>query len=337
MAPALFSLEKVSVRYDEVQALNEITCLIHEGEHVAVVGHSGSGKSTLLKVLAGTRSPTVGAVFFRGEDASRIAPCKRGVGFLFQGSAHLLPHLSGTDHIQLVCASRRGDVAHAFAFAERLGISGVLGRTPGQLSGGQRQRLGLLVALAANPGVAFLDEPFSSLDRSLHLSMRREFSSLFRELGKTLVLVTHDIDDATRMCDRVLVVMGGEIIQDGRPSDLYGNPVSLDVARVGGEINIISPRHAEVLGVTVPTGTKSVGIRPEHLVPDSRGVPGVVSGITMSGGVVEFCFTGLADMSLVLSVRFLGAPLFACSQVSISLSERAAPLFFGGVGERIRP
>ncbi len=327
---ALFSLKNVSVHYGKVEALRSIECSIQEGEQLAIVGPSGSGKSTFLKVLAGMQVPTSGSVLLRGVNALSIAPRNRTIGFLFQG-AYLFSHLTGREHLKFIDRYHRCSLFNIHRLARRLQISDLLDRLPQELSGGQRQRLALLIALATDPDIVLLDEPFSYLDRPLHLNMRREFLSLFKELRKTLVFVTHDIEDAALLSDRVLIIVNGGIIQEGTVSELYESPCSLGVAELTGDLNVFSLAEAKLLHISVPRGTTYVGIRPHHMRFDASGLSVQLNKTSNFGGEHIFYVSTSEGNCFTLSQCEQALP---CRKEysSIVLTNKATPLFFNEKG-----
>jgi ABC-type Fe3+/spermidine/putrescine transport system ATPase subunit/ABC-type sulfate transport system permease component len=206
-----------------------------EGSHrLAVVGQSGSGKSVTLRVLAGLLGSGAGTVTYAGADVSRIAPERRRVGYVPQGFS-LIP---GRTVWQQAVFGVHADPARAAWWLETLHLERLLDRLPEQLSGGQRQRVSLARALAGDPRVVLLDEPFSALDAPVRAELRREFRRLQRDVGLSTVLVTHDPEEAAMLADEIMVVRDGQVLQSGSCREVYQRPASVEVGRLLGIDNL---------------------------------------------------------------------------------------------------
>jgi len=208
------------------------------GELVALVGPSGSGKSTLLRCVAGLMHPSRGRIscnhriWFDSESKLRLAPQQRRVGLVFQQYA-LFPHLSALSNVAL--ASTRSDAdAHAADLLGRLGLVGLAERRPSELSGGQQQRVALARALAREPDVLLLDEPFSAVDQPARHELYHELAELHRTVALPIVLVTHDLNEARRLADRMVIIDGGTTLQQGTPAQVLSQPRSARVAELVG-------------------------------------------------------------------------------------------------------
>jgi ABC-type sugar transport system ATPase subunit len=210
-------------------ALRGVNLDVAPGEVLAVVGPSGSGKSTLLRLLVGLATPSAGSIEIAGSDHTRSAPERRPVSLVFQGYA-LYPHLTVAENIGFGLRVRRAPRAERARrvqeVAERLDLTRLLDRLPGQLSGGERQRTALARALVRDPVVFCLDEPLSSLDPLLRTAARRELDALLRADGRCAVYVTHDQDEAMTVGDRVAVLRNGVLEQVATPRELYDRPVT---------------------------------------------------------------------------------------------------------------
>jgi len=208
------------------------------GEMVALVGPSGSGKSTLLRCIAGLMHPSRGRiasgerVWFDGASRTRLAPQERRVGLVFQHYA-LFPHLSALHNVAL--ASPRDDAAsHAADLLARMGLGQLTSRRPSELSGGQQQRVALARALAREPEVLLLDEPFSAVDQPARHELYRELAELHRGVALPMVLVTHDLHEARRLADRMVIIDGGTTLQQGTPAQVLSQPRNARVAELVG-------------------------------------------------------------------------------------------------------
>jgi osmoprotectant transport system ATP-binding protein len=248
---------------DGTVAVHELDLEVGKGEMVVLVGPSGCGKSTTLKMINRLIEPTTGTIEINGEDVTGVDPVKlrRGIGYVIQ-QIGLFPHQKIVTNVMTVPLLYGESKATARTRAEELltlvGLDPATygDRYPHQLSGGQRQRVGVARALAANPPVLLMDEPFGAVDPVVRVRLQDEFLRLQRELGKTVVLVTHDIDEAVRMGDRVAVFeAGGRLAQFGTPAQLLGHPADDYVEDFVGAtrglrrltVTAIDPAHLEPL------------------------------------------------------------------------------------------
>jgi molybdate transport system ATP-binding protein/molybdate transport system permease protein len=206
-----------------------------ENSHrVAVVGPSGSGKSVTLRALAGLLGPDAGTVTYGAADVSRTAPQQRRVGYVPQGFG-LIP---GRTVWQQAVFGVHADPARASWWLETLHLDGLLDRLPEQLSGGQRQRASLARALATDPRVVLLDEPFSALDAPVRAELRRELRRLQRDANLSTVIVTHDPEEAAMLADEIVVLSDGQVLQSGSCRDVYQRPASVEIGRLLGIENL---------------------------------------------------------------------------------------------------
>ncbi len=267
--------------YASVQALYEVSLDIEEGEFVVFVGPSGCGKSTLLRCVAGLEGVERGSIHFDEEEVTRLAPSERGVAMVFQSYA-LYPHMSVRENMEfgmkingVAPDERARRVAEA---ARTLQLEDYLDRKPGQLSGGQRQRVAIGRAIVKEPRVFLFDEPLSNLDAKLRIQMRVELEALHRELGSTMIYVTHDQVEAMTMADKIVVLNAGRVEQVGAPLELYHRPKTEFVAGFIGspamnflavELEDEGARYGATLlplAGSAARGPAKLGIRPEHLV-----------------------------------------------------------------------
>lgn len=283
------SLQNISKSYaaNMPKAVEQLSLEIADGEFLCLLGPSGCGKTTTLRMLAGLEHPTGGTISIGDKpivsvDQGIYVPAeKRGLGLVFQSYA-LWPHMTVTQNIEfglrlhkVARAEREATVARVM---ETLGIARYKDRYPNQLSGGQQQRVALARMLALNPGIILLDEPLSNLDAKLRLEMRAELKRIHKEVGATIVFVTHDQWEAMTLASKIAVMSEGELQQLGTPDDIYERPANRFVAEFVGNlpINIVGAGHgkagdgpledwiAEYLGaIGAPDTVASVGIRPE--------------------------------------------------------------------------
>jgi osmoprotectant transport system ATP-binding protein len=233
----MFSLEHVSKHFGTFAALEDLTLQFPSGAVTAVIGSSGSGKSTILRLLLGLELPDAGLVRVDGEAvsaANRLA-IRRRIGYVIQEGG-LFPHLSVRDNLALLPRhlnwSRARIDARAIELAELVEIPGsALTRFPLELSGGQRQRVAVMRALMTDPPALLLDEPLGALDPLVRFELQERLRQLFHVLGKTVVLVTHDLPEAAFLAPRLVLLRAGRVIQDGAPAELYERPVDEFVRR----------------------------------------------------------------------------------------------------------
>ena len=233
-------IEGASKSFGDFQALDDVSLTVPDGSLTALLGPSGSGKSTLLRVIAGLETPDEGDVAISGDDATGLPPQKRGVGFVFQHYA-AFKHMTVRDNVAFGLKIRkrpkdeiRSRVDELLALVQ---LDGLAGRYPSQLSGGQRQRMALARALAVEPRVLLLDEPFGALDARVRKELRTWLRRLHDEVHVTTVLVTHDQEEAMEVADRVVVMNHGRIEQTGKPRDLYEHPANEFVMSFVGPVN----------------------------------------------------------------------------------------------------
>jgi sulfate/thiosulfate transport system ATP-binding protein len=248
------AVRRVTKRFGSFVALDSVSLAIAGGSLTALLGPSGSGKSTLLRVIAGLEQPDEGDVSILGEDATSAPPQERGVGFVFQHYA-AFKHMTVRDNVAFGLTIRKrpkADIrARVAELLELVQLEGLADRYPSQLSGGQRQRMALARALAVEPKVLLLDEPFGALDARVRKELRAWLRHLHDEVHVTTVLVTHDQEEAMDVADRVAVMNHGRIEQTGKPRDLYEHPANEFVMSFVGPVNrlgetFIRPHDLEV-------------------------------------------------------------------------------------------
>jgi sulfate transport system ATP-binding protein len=219
----------VTKRFGEFTALDGVSLAIPDGSLTALLGPSGSGKSTLLRIIAGLERPDSGRVEIAGEDVTQRPPQRRGIGFVFQHYA-AFKHMSVRDNVGFGLSIRKRPKPEIAARVDELlgvvGLHGYAERMPSQLSGGQRQRMALARALAVEPSVLLLDEPFGALDAKVRAELRTWLRRLHDDVHVTTVLVTHDQEEAMEITDHVAVMDHGTIEQVGAPRELYDHPAN---------------------------------------------------------------------------------------------------------------
>ena len=242
-------------RFGDFTALDGVSVDVPGGSLTALLGPSGSGKSTLLRVIAGLETPDEGKVVLEGEDVTRVAPQERGVGFVFQHYA-AFKHMTVWENVAFGLKIRRRPRAEVklrvAELLELVQLARLGDRYPAQLSGGQRQRMGLARALAVDPKVLLLDEPFGALDARVRKELRLWLRRLHDETHTTTVIVTHDQEEAMEVADCVVVMNAGRIEQTAPPRELYDNPANEFVMSFVGPVNrlgetFIRPHDVELL------------------------------------------------------------------------------------------
>jgi iron(III) transport system ATP-binding protein len=243
-------LENVTKRFGNVVAVDRVSLEINKGEFFFLLGPSGCGKTTLLRLIAGFYEPEGGRILFDDRDITQVPPNERNTGMVFQNYA-LWPHMTVWKNVEYGLSVRKTPqeerTRRVQAALEMVQMESYADRTPNQLSGGQQQRVALARALVVEPDVVLLDEPLSNLDARLRLEMREQIQQLHRQIGITMIYVTHDQKEALSMADRLAVMDMGKVGQIGDPRTLYTRPANRFVADFIGEINLI---EGEVAAVT---------------------------------------------------------------------------------------
>lgn len=338
MTIEMVRLERCTKSYGSITALAEIDLTIAKGEFVTLLGPSGSGKTTLLNLIAGMVTPSTGRIFIDGKDATALPPSRRGLGMVFQNYA-LMPHMTVFENIAFPLWVRRlprADIKRRVAeVLEIVQLPHVAGRKPRELSGGQQQRISLARCIVYNPAIILMDEPLGALDKKLREDMQLEIKRLHRELGITMLYVTHDQEEALVMSDRIVLLTGGRVAQIGTPDDLYHRPHSKFVANFLGQSNLLEG-HVEAYGPPVCVRTSdglsllsqpllseqmtdlrigqpvSIMVRPENVIiamptdapaEMDNTVEGTVDESVTLGGVVRHYVTGPGGR-IFISVEF---------------------------------
>jgi lactose/L-arabinose transport system ATP-binding protein len=298
------TLNRVVKRFGEVEVIHGVDLDIADGEFCVFVGPSGCGKSTLLRMVAGLEETTDGRITIGARDVTRADPAERGVAMVFQTYA-LYPHMTVAENMGFglkMTGHPKAEVAAKVAEASRiLKLDDYLERKPKALSGGQRQRVAIGRAIVRGPEVFLFDEPLSNLDAELRVEMRVEIARLHREIGATMIYVTHDQVEAMTLADKIVVLRKGRVEQVGRPLDLYHDPDNKFVAGFIGSpaMNFIDGMVAADGGVSGPglgravkpacrlpeAGQKvTLGLRPQHLTL-AEGTTHKVEATEALGGV----------------------------------------------------
>ena len=278
-------IEHVFKRFGDVTAVNDFDLTVKDGEFVSLLGPSGCGKTTSLRMIAGFERATEGEIYIGDHCVSSstkntfVPPEKRDIGMVFQSYA-VWPHMTVTENVayplKIQKVPKEERAARVAEMLKMVHLDEYASRYPHQLSGGQQQRVALARALVMRPGLLLLDEPLSNLDAKLRESMRFEISSIQKELGITVIYVTHDQSEAMTMSDRVVVMSRGVIQQIGTPYDIYRNPANKMVADFIGLVNFVEGEvqgdrvYISGTGVSFPntsgvTGSATIAVRPENI------------------------------------------------------------------------
>jgi multiple sugar transport system ATP-binding protein len=272
---AEIAFRNVSKRYGDTIALSDATFTVNDNEFFCFFGPPLSGKSTILRLILGLETPDDGEILIGGKPVNRVSPAERNVAMVFQNLA-LFPHMSARDNIRFPLVERKvpeAQIERRLAdAAAKLHIGHILHKAPAQLSGGERQRVAIARALVRDPNAYLMDDPISALDARLREETRVELKRIQRELGKTLIYVTHDQEEAMSVADRMAILEAGVIRQIGTPIEIYDRPASTYVAKLLGSpmINILSSALIADGTISIPgceaAGELSeIGLRPEDI------------------------------------------------------------------------
>ncbi len=291
-------LKNINKTYGDFQASTDINFSIPKGKLVALLGPSGSGKTTILKILAGLEQPDSGEIYIDGKEVSHVNASERGIGFVFQNYA-LFRYMTVYDNIAFSLTIAKWDKKRikerVDELIELVGLKGFEKRYPRQLSGGQRQRVAFARAIAIQPQLLLLDEPFAAIDAKVRKELRLWLKDLIREVGITSIFVTHDQEEATEVADEIILTNQGQIEQIGTPLEIYNTPQTAFTAQFLGDTQIISNIHHFKGYENVDFGTEAV-VRPEYVSIYKKGEPiqyaastekGIIDHVVFRGSVLE--------------------------------------------------
>ncbi|QPH55270.1 ABC transporter ATP-binding protein [Pontivivens ytuae] len=346
-------LNDVIKKYGETQVIHGVDLQIDEGEFCVFVGPSGCGKSTLLRMIAGLEETTAGRIEIAGREVTHEDPAERGVAMVFQTYA-LYPHMSVEENMGFglkMNGHPKAEIKEKVAGASRiLKLDEYLKRKPKALSGGQRQRVAIGRAIVRDPHVFLFDEPLSNLDAELRVEMRVEIAHLHKEMGATMIYVTHDQVEAMTLADKIVVLRKGYIEQVGSPLHLYDDPDNKFVAGFIGSpaMNFLDGEVVEggvrvpALGTLVPVtvanlpapGTKvTLGVRPQDMETEPQG-PLEVDIVEHLGGVSYVYLDAETGERLVVEARELREG--AAGKVGVRFDPGRVMLFDAKTEQRIR-
>ncbi|MCW5670598.1 MAG: polyamine ABC transporter ATP-binding protein [Hydrogenophaga sp.] len=313
--------EKLVKRFDEAVAVDEVSLSIGKGEIFALLGSSGCGKSTLLRMLAGFEKPTSGRILLGGQDVAAMPPYDRPVNMMFQSYA-LFPHLDIWENVAfglkregLPRAEVQQRTDEMLALVQ---LTPYAKRKPHQLSGGQQQRVALARSLAKRPKLLLLDEPLGALDKKLREQTQFELVNIIEKVGVTVVMVTHDQEEAMTMASRIAIMSKGRVLQVGTPEEIYEHPSNRFVADFIGNVNLFEGRlsvdEADRCAATTGIGEIQVGhgvsgtlnmpvaiaVRPEKIEIGKRRPEGAGPNL-FTGKVKEIAYFGSYNTYIVLA------------------------------------
>ncbi|SIT08317.1 ABC transporter ATP-binding protein [Paracoccus saliphilus] len=309
--PPRLEVQNLIRAFDGQRVVDDVGFSVEAGQVACLLGPSGCGKSTTLRLVAGVDLPDSGRIFVDGKPVCdgniHIPPERRSVGLMFQDFA-LFPHLPVSENVAFgLKGGYSTNRAHVGELLERVRMSSHIDSYPHELSGGEQQRVALVRALAPQPRVLLMDEPFSGLDERLRDGIRDETLALLKEEGTAVLLVTHEPDEAMRMADQILLMRDGRIVQQGAPYNLYNAPVDRQAAAFFSDINILTGEVQGALTETpfgqfltpgVPDGSEvEIVIRPQHLRIDFD---------RAGQGPAPTPENGTAALARVIRARYLG-------------------------------
>ena len=260
-------LRNINKTYGNFKASKNVSFGIEKGKLIGLLGPSGSGKTTILRMIAGLETPDNGDILINGKRVNDIPASKRGIGFVFQSYA-LFQYMTVYDNVafglQVQKKSKKEIKEKVMELVKLIGLEGLEKRYPSQLSGGQRQRVAFARALAPNPQLLLLDEPFAAIDAKVRQELRIWLKELINKVGITSIFVTHDQDEAIEVADEIIVTNSGNIEQKGSPLEIYKNPNTPFVAQFIGQSSVLE-NCRELKGFDLNDKIKKIVIRPEFI------------------------------------------------------------------------
>lgn len=297
-------MKNIYKKYGDFLASNNVSFGVEKGKLVALLGPSGSGKTTLLRMIAGLENPNSGDIYIDGVRVNDIPAAKRGIGFVFQSYA-LFRYMTVYDNVafglELMKLPKKEIKERVLKLLELTGLSGMEKRYPNQLSGGQRQRVAFARALAPNPQVLLLDEPFAAIDAKVRLELRTWLRQMVEKLGITCIFVTHDQDEAVEVADEIIITNHGVIEQIGSPLSIYKSPVTPFVAQFIGRSTVVED-YDQLKGFDRVPGADKAVIRPEFVKISKSGKLDQYISAAESGIVKDVLFRG-SHLELTVDVN----------------------------------
>lgn len=303
-------LKNINKSFGDFKASDNVSFGIEKGKLIGLLGPSGSGKTTILRMIAGFEAPDSGDIIIDGERVNDIHPSKRGVGFVFQNYA-LFRYMTVFDNIAFGLKVQKADKKYikkrVGELLSLIGLEGLGNRYPAQLSGGQRQRVAFARALAPNPQLLLLDEPFAAIDAKVRQELRTWLKDIIGKLGITSIFVTHDQDEAIEVADEIIITNKGRIEQSGTPMEVYQNPTTAFTAGFFGQTTIID-NYDSFKTFEHITGCEKAIIRPEFIKITKKNEVQKYKNSAVEGKVERVAFRG---NSIEIGVRTNGFLLTA--------------------------
>lgn len=318
-------MKNIYKQYGNFLASDNVNFGIERGKLVALLGPSGSGKTTILRMIAGLETPNSGDIFIDGKRVNDVPAAKRGIGFVFQNYA-LFRYMTVFDNVafglKLQKMPAKQIKERVTELLELTGLSGMEKRYPNELSGGQRQRVAFARALAPNPQVLLLDEPFAAIDAKIRLELRSWLREMVNKLGITSIFVTHDQDEAVEVADEIIITNKGKIEQLGTPLDIYKSPNTPFVAQFIGRSSVVN-EYSKLKGFEKIENAQHAVIRPEFIK------------ISKSGKLDQYI--SAAEIGVVTDVLFRGSHLEIVVDINgISvIGERSMEKDYVSIGETV--
>lgn len=314
-------MKNIYKQYGDFLASDNVSFGVEKGRLVALLGPSGSGKTTLLRMIAGLETPNAGDIYIDGQRMNDIPAAKRGIGFVFQNYA-LFRYMTVFDNVAFGLELQKVPKAQikkrVLELLELTGLSGMEKRYPNQLSGGQRQRVAFARALAPNPQVLLLDEPFAAIDAKVRTELRSWLKEMVEKLGITSIFVTHDQDEAVEVADEIIITNHGRIEQMGAPLDIYKTPATPFVAQFIGRSSVVE-EYDRLKGFDRIEGADRAVIRPEFVKISRSGKLNQYVSAAETGVVTDVMFRGnRMDVTVDINgIRIVGERSLEKDMVSV--------------------
>ena len=290
----LIEARKITKNFGSIQALRDVSFGIEKGKLIGLLGPSGSGKTTILRMIAGLEQPDSGEIIIDGKVVNDIPPSARGIGFVFQNYA-LFRYMTVYDNIAFGLKVKKADnkkiKERVSELISLVGLKGLEKRYPSQLSGGQRQRVAFARALAPNPQLLLLDEPFAAIDAKIRQELRSWLKEMIEKLGITSIFVTHDQEEAIEVADEIIITNHGKIEQKGTPLEVYQNPQTAFTASFFGQTSMVEDYHRLRYFENIEGAEKAV-IRPEFVRVTKKNEVQIYKSSAMEGVVERVSFRG---------------------------------------------
>lgn len=287
-------LKNINKNFGSFKASDNVNFGIEKGKLIGLLGPSGSGKTTILRMIAGLETPDSGDILIDGKRINDVQASKRGIGFVFQSYA-LFQYMTVFDNIafglKVQKKSKREIHEKVMELVKLIGLEGLENRYPSQLSGGQRQRVAFARALAPNPQLLLLDEPFAAIDAKVRHELRSWLKDMINKVGVTSIFVTHDQDEAIEVADEIIITNHGTIEQKGSPLEIYKNPKTSFVAQFIGQSTVLEDCR-NLKGFDMKDIGEKVVIRPEFIKLSKKNEYKQYVSVTEEGKVTDISFRG---------------------------------------------